>query len=65
MALFERGLKAKSIRVSKVRRIAKDLTSVDYILFDPAILEIFYFKHNVGDSNVINFFIGNSVVDNH
>ena len=41
--------------VFKVRPIVLDWISVDSILFDPFVAEIFYFKHDVGDSNVINF----------
>ena len=49
------GLKAKTMGLSKVTPITLDLISVDSIVFDPAILEIFYFKHDVGDFNVLNF----------
>ena len=39
---------------------------VDTILLDPTVPEIFYFQHDVDDSNVINFnnFIGNPEDDN-
>ena len=40
---------------SKVRSIILDWISVDSILFDPTVAEVFYFKQDVGDSNVINF----------
>ena len=48
--------------VFKVRSIANDYIGVDAILFDPAVPEIFYFKHDVGASIVI-IFIGNRDVD--
>ena len=53
--------------VSKVRPVVLDYINVDSILFDPAVAEIFCFKHDVGDSNVMNFnsFIGILVVDKH
>ena len=44
-------IKAKSMGVFKVRLIPYDFISVYYIFFDPAILETFYIKHDVGDSN--------------
>ena len=47
--------KAKSMGVSKVRSIISDEIGVDSILFDPSIAEIFYFKHEVGASRVMNF----------
>ena len=63
--LFKQGLKTKSMGVFKVRRIVLDSIGVDSILFYPVVPEIFYFKHDVGASNVINFnnFFGNSNVD--
>ena len=51
----KQGLKAKSMGVFKVGSIVVDLIRVDSIPFDPSVAEIFYFKHDVGDSNVINF----------
>ena len=48
-------LKAKSTGASKVRPIAYDYISVDSILFDPSVQEIFYFIHDVGASNAKNF----------
>ena len=41
--------------VSKVGPIVLEEITIDSILFDPSVAEIFYFKHDVGDSNVINF----------
>ena len=55
MNQLKRGLKAKSMGVFKVRPIAYDQIGVDSILFNPAVPEIFYFKHDVRASNVINF----------
>ena len=54
---LKRGLKAKSMGVFKVwrSRIVLDYIGVDSILFDPAVPEIFYIKHDVGASNVMNF----------
>ena len=49
---LKRGLKEKSMGVSKV----------DSILLEPAVLKIFYFKHDVRASNAI-IFIGNLDVD--
>ena len=43
------------MRVFKVRPIVLDYISVDSILFDLSIAEIFYIKHDVDDSNVLNF----------
>ena len=40
--------------ISKVEPIILDQINVDSILFDPSVAEIFYFKHDVGDSNDIN-----------
>ena len=45
-----------------VRPIAEHYIDVDSILFDPAASEIFYFKHDVGASNVI-IFIGSPDVN--
>ena len=50
------------MRLFDVRRIILDQISIDSIFYDPAISEIFYFKHNVEASNVI-VFIGNPDVD--
>ena len=47
-----RGLKAKSMRVCKVRPIAYDWIGVVSVLLNPTVLEIFYFKHNFGTSCV-------------
>ena len=69
MKKLKRGLKAKLMGVSKVRPIALDEISVDCILFDPSVAEIFYFKYDVGDSTVILYiliiFTGNPVVNMH
>ena len=54
MNQIKRILKAISKEVSKVRPIVLDYISIDSILFDPSIAETFYFKHDVGDSNVVN-----------
>ena len=48
---LKRGLKAKSMRVSKVRAIVLDYIGINSIALDPAIPEIFYFKHDVRASN--------------
>ena len=61
MATLKRGLKTKSMGVSKVTPIAQDWIKVDSILLDPAVPEIFHFKHDVDASNVI-IFIGNADV---
>ena len=55
------------MEVPEVRSIVLDQVSVGSIHFDPSVAEIFYFKHDVGDYNVINLivFIGNPVVDKH
>ena len=47
--------KAMAMEVFKVRRIVLDEIGVDSIFLDPAVPAIFYFKHDVGASNVINF----------
>ena len=39
--------------VSKVRAVILDKIGVDSILLDPAVPEIFYFKHHVGASPII------------
>ena len=51
--------------VFEVKRIVVNYIRVDSILFDPAVSKIFYFKHLVGASGVINFnnFIGDPDVD--
>ena len=45
----------------------RECISVDSILFDPAILEIIYFKHDVGTPMlyILIIFIGNPEVDKH
>ena len=48
--------------VFKVRPITNDYIGADTIFFDPAVSEIFYFKHDVEVSIVI-IFIGNPDVD--
>ena len=58
LSQLERGLKAKSMGLSKVRAIVLDLIGVDSILFDQAVSEIFYFKDDVGAS-LIKIFVGN------
>ena len=52
---FKRGLKSNSMGVFKVRQKVLDMISVYSILCDPPIAEIFYFKHDIGASNIINF----------
>ena len=52
----KRVLKAKLIGVSKVRAIKLDKISVDTIFFDQAVLEIYYFNHDVGASRNHNFY---------
>ena len=47
----KKGLKIKSMRVAKVMAIVLDWISVDSIVFDPVVPEIFYFKHHVGLPN--------------
>ena len=64
--LIKQGLKTKSIEISKVRSIVQDLIGIDTTLFDLAIPEIFYFKHDVEASNIIIFigipnFISNAI----
>ena len=49
--MLERGLKAKSIGISKVRAIVLDWISVDSILFDRVVAEIFFFKPRRGFPN--------------
>ena len=56
-----RELKAKSLGVFTVRRMVLDQISVDCILFDRAVPEIFYFKHDVGSSDV-NFLLATLVL---
>ena len=51
--MVKRGLKAKPMRVSEVRPIVLDYINVYSILFDPSVAEMFYFKYDVGDSNVV------------
>ena len=48
--------------IFKIRPIELDYIGVDSILFDPAVSEIFYFKHDVVASLII-IFIGNPDVD--
>ena len=49
--------------LTKVRPILLNCLGVDFILLDPAVPEIFYFKHDVGTSLII-IFIGNPDVEN-
>ena len=49
--------------VSKVMATALDYIGIDFILLDPAVPEILYFKHDLGASLII-IFIGNPHVDN-
>ena len=49
--------------VSKFRPIVLGYIHVDFILLDPAVPEIFHFKHDVG-SFLILIFVGNPDVDN-
>ena len=51
------------MRVFKVKRIVLHQIGVDSILFDPAVPEIFYTKHNLLASNYIGFFFGSADVD--
>ena len=51
----KRGIKAKSMGLSKVKLIVEDLIGVDSIVFDPSVAKIFYFKHDFGATNVVNF----------
>ena len=44
--------------VFNIRQIVLDYIVIDTTLFDPAVSEIFYFKHDVGASNN-TIFIGN------
>ena len=50
---------------SNIRAVVSEirLHGVNFILLDPAVPEIFYFKHDIGDSIII-IFIGNPDVDN-
>ena len=57
----KRRKKAKPMEISKVKAIKLDEIDVDSILPDPAIPEIFYFKHDVRVFQII-IFIGNSDV---
>ena len=58
---LKRGLNSKSIGLFKVTAITLDWIGVDSILLDPAVLKIFYFKHDVGAS-IFLIFIGNPEV---
>ena len=49
--------------VSKVTAIVLNKIGVDSILLDPAVSEIFYFKHDAEASKIL-MFIGNLHVDN-
>ena len=49
----KRRLKAKATRVFKIRPIVLNYIGVDSILLDPAVPQIFYFKHDVGASIII------------
>ena len=60
---LKRELEAKSIKITKVRQIVLDSISVEFFLLNPAVPEIFYFKHDEGASLII-IFIGNPNVDN-
>ena len=55
---FIEDLKRKINGVPKVRAIVLDHIGVDCILLDPAIREIFYFKHHAGAS-LLKIFLGN------
>ena len=50
---------------SNIRAVVSEirLHGVNFILLDQAVPEIFYFKHDIGDSIII-IFIGNPDVDN-
>ena len=52
---LKRGLKAKSMGYLKLGQLHKTryLIGIDSILLDPSVPEIFYFKHNVGASNML------------
>ena len=43
------------MRVLKVRRVVLDQIGVETVSFDPAVLKIFYFKHEVRATNVTDF----------
>ena len=58
----KRELNANQWGYLKLRRIVLDSIGVESIRYDPAVPEIFHFKHNVGASNVI-IFIDNPDVD--
>ena len=61
--IVTKGQKAKSKGIFKVRAIVLNYIGVGSILLDPAVPEIFYFKHDIAASLII-FFIGNPDVDN-
>ena len=60
--LIKQGLNAKLTLVSEVMLIVLDEVGIDPILLDPAVLEIFYFKHDERASLII-IFIGNPDID--
>ena len=60
--MLKRRLNAKSMGEFTVKQIVLDYIGIDSILFDPAVSDIFYFKHDAGASSVI-IFIGNPDVD--
>ena len=62
--VLKRGLKAKSMAVSKVTAKLEQsyYVGVVSILLNPIVLEIFYLKHDVGTSLII--FIGNPDIHN-
>ena len=45
------------MRVLKVKQIVSDWIGVDFIVFDPAVPEVFYFKHEPGISFMLYFLL--------
>ena len=60
---FKRGRKEIQRGYFKVRTNVLEYVGADSILFDQAVPEIFFFKHDVGSSQTI-ICIGNPNVDN-